>query len=158
MRRGRIGGPFKRVGMPRIRRSLRAAEHAYEKVHQERDLPGYYDQQADGCNHVQRLERLVVGINLQHVDSALAAAQADKEERNKNQVEADPGEDEVHFSPGLIHHPAEHLREPVIDPAKSCDDRGRYESVVEMRDYKIAVVQIDVGRVRPQRNAGYAAE
>src|SRR5208337_3334459 len=126
MRRRRIRGPFKCGGVPWIRRSLRATEHAQEKVHQERDLPGDYDKQSDGCDHVQRLERFVVGVNGRHIDPALAAAQADQEERNKYQVETDPGENEMQLTQGLIHHPAEHLREPVVDPAKSRDNGGRH--------------------------------
>ena len=120
--------------------------------------PAIMIKQADGCNYVQRLERFVVGVNGRHIDSALAAAQADQEERNKYQVEADPGENEVHLAQGFIHHSAEHLREPIVDSAKSRDDGRRHKGVVEMRDYKIGVMQVDIGGIRPQRNAGYAAE
>ena len=44
----------------------------------------------------------------------------------------------------VVHHPAKHLREPVVDAAKTRDDNGRHKGVVEMRDYKIAIVQIDI--------------
>src|SRR5208282_178693 len=144
MRWRRVRGPFKRGGMPRIRRSLRAAEHAQEEVQQEWYLPGDYDQQADGCNYVQRLERFVVGVNGRQIDSPLAAADADQEERNEYRVEADPCENEVDLAQSFIHHSAEHLREPIVDPAKARDDGRRHERVVEMGDYKIGVVQVDV--------------
>ena len=73
-------------------------------------------------------------------------------------MERDHRAPEVHLAPSLIHHAAKHLREPVGQAREGTDEGDREEGEVEVRDHKVAVVQVDVCAARAQRNAGDAPD
>src|SRR3954469_1700071 len=62
----------------------------------------------------------------------------------------------MHLTPKLVHHPASGLRKPVIDTSKQTEDGAWSDDVMEMRDDVIGVVQIKIGGIKCQRNAGEA--
>src|SRR5436190_23979817 len=78
--------------------------------------------------------------------------------RQKNHVHADERRPEMHFTPKLVHHSASGLRKPVIDTSKQTEDGAWSDDVMKMRDDVIGVVQIQIGRIKCQRNAGEATD
>jgi hypothetical protein len=50
------------------------------------------------------------------------------------------------------------LREPVVDAGEEREDRPRRHDVVEVADDVVGVVQVDVGRREPERQAGQPAD
>ena len=52
------------------------------------------------------------------------------------------------FAPSLVHLSPEHFREPIIDRRESGYDGDRHKCVVEMSQYKIGVMQIDICSTR----------
>src|SRR4029450_3882018 len=75
----------------------------------------------------------------------------------KNDVHTDKRRPEVHFAPELAHLSTGRFREPVINTSKEPEDRARGHDVMEMRDDIVGVMQIEVGTVEGERNAGKAA-
>ena len=64
----------------------------------------------------------------------------------KCQMKADDEEPEMPLAQRLAHHPARHLRIPVVKgPEKYEDDRSN-QNIVEMRHDEIGVVQLPVQR------------
>ena len=64
----------------------------------------------------------------------------------------------MHLAPELIHHSAAGFREPIIDPGKERENGAGRNDVMEMRDDVIGVVQIEISRIKRQRNTGQAAD
>src|SRR5438046_4528106 len=77
--------------------------------------------------------------------------------RQKNHVHADKGRPEMHFAPELTHLPASRFREPVIDAREESEDCARRHDVMKVRDHVIRIVQIKIGRIKCQRDAGKTA-
>src|SRR5208283_355009 len=130
-----------RVSMPGIGLSLFAARQAVNQVDDERQLP---DQQADRGyrrDHMKVLHRLQELVRTHFVYSPRISFEADHEERNEDAVETDEGEEEMNFAQRLVHHFAEHLREPVIDAGEAAEECHREKRVVEMRDDEVRAVQ-----------------
>ena len=64
----------------------------------------------------------------------------------------------MHFPPELVHLSAGRFREPIINAREEREDRSRRDDVMEMRDDVIGVVQIKIGRIKRERNAGQPAD
>ena len=58
----------------------------------------------------------------------------------------------------LVHDPPGGLRVPVIDPREQREDRPGRDHVVEVPDDVVGVVQLDVGEVQAERQAGQPAD
>ena len=66
--------------------------------------------------------------------------------------------DEVHQAEPFVEPPAGDLREPVIDGGEEREHRARRHQVVEVADDVVGVVQDEVARPEPERQAGHAAQ
>ena len=52
--------------------------------------------------------------------------------REERAVEEDERQEEVDLAQRLVHHPAEHLREPVVDRREDAEDAAAEEHVVDV--------------------------
>src|SRR6056297_2013305 len=57
------------------------------------------------------------------------------------------------FGPGFVVHASVHLWEPVMECPEKCKSRSPEHDKVEMCHHKCSVVQVDIGRQRPQHQA-----
>ena len=64
--------------------------------------------------------------------------------RHKDRVRSGERKKEVHPSPGLVHHPAEHLREPVICTSEHAEDRSNTHDQMKVTDHKRCIVQRNI--------------
>ena len=64
---------------------------------------------------------------------------------------------EVDLAQRLVHHPAEHLREPVVDAGEDREDDPR-DDVVDVGDDEVGVVDEDVDRRGRHEDAAQAAD
>src|SRR5262249_36608601 len=64
---------------------------------------------------------------------------------------------EMHFAPELAHSSASRFREPVIDACEESEDRARRDDVMKVGDHVISVVQIEICRIKCQRDTGQTA-
>src|SRR5262249_44211391 len=65
---------------------------------------------------------------------------------------------EMHLAPALVHHPAEHLREPVVDGPEDAEDAAHEQHVVDVADDEVGVVDGDVHRRGGPGKTGQAAD
>src|SRR6266567_4287807 len=77
--------------------------------------------------------------------------------RQKNYIHADKRRPEMHLAPELVHPAAGRFREPIIDAGEESKDGARGHDVMEMRNDVVGIVQIKVGAVKSEWNAGEAA-
>ena len=61
-------------------------------------------------------------------------------------INGDEGKPEVQVSHAFVHHAAKHAREPVVYTGKHTEYRGAAHYDVEVRDYEIGIVHVDVER------------
>ena len=64
----------------------------------------------------------------------------------------------MHLPPELVHPSPGRFREPVIDAGEEGEDRARRDDVMEVRDHVIGVVQVEIGGVERERDAGEPAD
>ena len=76
--------------------------------------------------------------------------------REEGQVEPDDHEPEVPLAEPLVEHPAEDLREPVVDAAEEPEDEAAEQHVVEVRDDEVGVGAAGCRRAR--RRVHHAGE
>ena len=106
-----------------------------EEVDDEDQLERQHDEQRDCRQDTQVLEARLhqFGEITVVVDPAMLSRSSEHEQWEENQIEGNDGPPEMNLPPGIIHHPAEHLRKPVRDPHVEPDDGNWEERVVEMR-------------------------
>src|SRR5208282_1648196 len=80
------------------------------------------------------------------------------EERDEDGIETHEREEEVNLAQRLVHHSAEHLREPVIETCEATEERHREKRIVEMRDDEVSAVQKNVRGRRAQENSSHSAD
>src|SRR5436309_12866347 len=146
VRRRRRGLPLERVRVPRVLLRPLAREHAPEEVDDEDQLARAEDERAVGDERVHRLERLQEVVLRRVVDAAHVAADAEDVHREEGPVEADEGEREMDLAERLVHHAAEHLREPVVDRGEGTEDAAPEDDVMDVCHDEVAVVDVDVDR------------
>ena len=64
----------------------------------------------------------------------------------------------MHLPPELVHPAPRRFREPEIDSGEDGEDRSRRDDVMEMRDDVVGIVQVEIGGIESERNAGEAAD
>ena len=64
----------------------------------------------------------------------------------------------MHFAPELAHLSASRFREPIIDASEESENCARRNDVMKVRDDVIGIVQIKIGRIKCQRDAGKTAD
>ena len=156
---GRRGGgrPLQAVGVPGILAGLLALERAPEEVHEEEDLGGAEDDRAHGDELVEALQRLQEVVLVGVVDAPHVAGDADVVHGEERPVVGDEGEPEVPLAQRLVHHAAEHLREPEGGGAEDAEQGRPGHDQVEVGDHEEGVVEVDVGRALAQPDAGEPA-
>src|SRR5216684_3422304 len=109
----RRNAPLEGCAVPRIGGGGFASETAVNKVIEENKLRGTGDQRGDSDEavHWHQGGHKVVDKRCKAAD---VTDQAEIMERHKNAVCADKSKPEMQFAKRLIHHAAEHLREPEI--------------------------------------------
>src|SRR6516165_10338464 len=68
--------------------------------------------------------------------------------RIKGAIEEDERESEMNFSPGFIHHPPKHFREPEINRPEDAEEAASEQHIVDVRNNEVGVMdeQIDWSR------------
>src|SRR5436853_4492450 len=92
------------------------------------------------------------------VPTTMHAQHSLQEHRQKDHVHADERRPEVHLAPELAHGSTGGLGKPIIDPGEQTEDRPGCDDVMEMGDDVISVVQIEIGAVEGEWNAGKTAD
>src|SRR5580692_10764118 len=77
--------------------------------------------------------------------------------REERKIEEHKGRDEVHFAPELVHHSAEHLRKPKVDPGKDTKETASKQNVVDVRNNEVGVVNKEIHGCRSHVNAAETA-
>src|SRR5690349_20088824 len=73
---------------------------------------------------------------------------------HEDAIGADQSDEEVHASQALVHHAAEHFREPIIGCGEDAEDGGYTHDQVEVADHEVGVMQRDIkDRLRQKRAA-----
>ena len=79
------------------------------------------------------------------------SSEAGREQREERQVEEDEAWPEVDLAERLVQLEADHLRQPVVDPAEEREDEPAHDRVVEVRHHEVAAVRRHVaGDVREE--------
>ena len=73
-----------------------------------------------------------------------------REHRLKDQIHEDQREDEMNFSPKLVHVPAGYFREPMIYAGEQRENCSGRNNVVEVGDDVVRIVQMQHGVIEPQ--------
>src|ERR1700694_236765 len=64
----------------------------------------------------------------------------------------------MHFAPELVHFSTGRFRIPIINSREQSKERSRRYDVMEMRDDVVSVVEVEIGGVKRQRDAGKTAD
>ena len=152
VRRRRRRSPFQRRRFPRIIARLRPLEHAPEKIDHKNKLRRNRD---DGCVGHELVNRHQL-LQVRHFRilriSPRSTRHAQVVHRHEDRVRSRERQEEVHSSPGLIHHPSKHFRKPVISRRKHSKDCRHAHDQVKVSDHKIGIVQLNVEhRLRQKR-------
>ena len=158
MRRGRGDGPLQRADLPGIRRGLLARDHAREEVVDEEELRGSEHQRRardPDVHAVQVLQELVIGVV---VEAPLHAAIAHDEHAAEDDGDRHDRQPEVPLAERLVHHLAEHFREPEVDGDEGAEQDGCGHRQVKVADHEVGIVQEDIGGDGAQVEAREAAQ
>ena len=110
--------PFQSGRVPRISRRFRTFEHAVEETNEERDGREPQPERAQADEDLQRLLASQAIIPHRISDSQHHPIQPQVVGGKERQVKEHERQNEVHFAPELVHHPAKHLRIPEVDRTK----------------------------------------
>src|SRR5439155_20227286 len=79
--------------------------------------------------------------------------------RHNNRIRAGERDEEMKLPQPLVHHPPEHLREPIIGGGENSEDRRHAHNQMEMANHKISIVQRNIqhrlSQERPAKSARY---
>src|SRR5438445_9864287 len=103
---------------------------------------------------LHRLQELILSaiVNTPHI-----ARNYQKVYRKKGSVKKDIGQHEMDLTKRLVHQPAEHFREPVIDRGEEGEDNPS-DDVVEVSDDVVSIVDENVDGRRGHENSAEAAD
>ena len=73
-------------------------------------------------------------------------------------ITRDKGQGKVNLAQAVVHHSAEHLREPVIDAGEQSHQAARKEHVMQVGDDEIGVVNGDINRRGRHEDAAQPAD
>ena len=64
----------------------------------------------------------------------------------------------MYFAPVFAHAPSGHFGEPIIDASKQRENRSRRDHVMEVGNYIIRIMQMQIGEIETQWQAGEPAD
>ena len=147
--------PFKRIRLPRVIRCLLSKEPALDDVRKEHKLEKNHNNQRRGRQNTDVLEIRSCQLRevLEVVDSTVLTGYPDKKEGDEDKVQGYNRAPEVYLAQCFVQHLSKHFREPIRDARKRPNKCNREECVVEVRDDKIRIVQIDIGTTRSKEDS-----
>ena len=154
-RRRRRRRPLQGRGIPGIVRRMRAPAGRTDHIDEKYQEAGHQD---DGAQADEHVEAVPGHVGLIGIDAARHALQAQNVHREEGEIEADDDQPERPFTEALAHHPAGHLRKPVIDGAQQRKDRAADQHVVEVSDDEIGIVHLGVEGHRGDHHARQPAD
>ena len=138
-------GPLQRGRAPRVECChLAALPDADEEVEHKQELCQEHYQRHYAYEAVYALELLerlpcrVVIITTRHTGNTFIV------HRPEDKVGADKSNKEVDVAQRVVHKAPEHLREPVIHTGKHAEERRYTHYYVEVRNYEVRIVQVNV--------------
>src|SRR4029077_3092377 len=166
VRRRRGRSPFERRRFPRIVVHFFAVLDAPKEIDDERNLSEPHDPRCPGdrlvpfeASQSPNRVRIRKGPSLPAVIPApMHPGHSLQEHRKKDRVHADQRRPEMHLPPEVAHLSAGRFREPIVNAGEKPEDCARRYDVMEMRDDVVSVVQIKIGGIKRQRNAGKPAD
>ena len=133
--------PLQSSRLPRIVARLRSLEHAPEQVEQEHKLNGDSHECRIGHKCLQRNQLSLISHFGELRVAPRLARQSQIMHRHENRIRAGEGDEEMNLSQPLIHHSAQHLREPIIRSSEDSEDRRNSHDQMEMANHEVSVVQ-----------------
>src|SRR5437868_6005489 len=163
MGRRRRNSPLERSRFPRIYDRLLALIHTPNEVREEQ----YLNRGGEECRIRDELRnghypfkkfKAFAGnfIPMERVSSRRSGDSHDVH-RNEDRVYADECKPEMHLADPFAHHPAEHLREPVVGSGEHTEDRRHSHNHVKVADYEVRIVQLKIERSLAEEHSGNAA-
>src|SRR6266850_886449 len=92
------------------------------------------------------------------IQPARYTRQALEQHRQENAVHEDQRTPKMKFAERLVHMFAGRLWKPVVDAGKQCEERSGRDHVMEMADYVICVMQVNIRARQTERQARQAAD
>ena len=121
-----------------------AAVYADNKVDNEQDLCKEHDHSHDAYEAIDALEvfeRLpcrVIVITAWHTRDTFVV------HRPEDKVRTGESDEEVDIAQCIVHEPAKHLREPVVDTGEHTKEGRHTHYYMEVRHNEVSIVQVDV--------------
>src|SRR5690606_25655860 len=138
------GGPFQRSSVPRVGSGhFPAFKNAVEEVEHKQQLGSkhyehyYTDEYVQLYKLFERLPAGVVIIPPGHTGHTFVV------HGPEDTVGAYQGDPEVYEAQRIVHIPAIHFREPVVNTGKHAEEGRHAHYYMEVRDHKVGIVQVN---------------
>src|ERR1022692_1660302 len=140
----RVADPFPSGAIPRILQRLRPLPPAIDEVEQEEQLARGRPERRMTNEHVDAVQALQI-IHARGLRVApRMTGYAQEVHGNEDRVDADEGDPEVDLADGLVHHLAEHLREPEVAAGEDAEDGRHAHDHVKVRHHEVSIVKIGI--------------